>query len=99
VEGESLEDWEILGFCMLLLVAGNDTTTYLMGNMLNLLAERPELWQQLRADRSVVEPVIEEALRYASPVQRFYRVTTREVSFAGATMAKGALVAFSGCLS
>src|SRR2546427_3274339 len=35
VEGEKLEEWEILGFCMLLLVAGNETTTNLIGNILN----------------------------------------------------------------
>src|SRR5262249_28997319 len=51
VEGESLEEWEILGFCMLLLIAGNETTTNLMGNMLNILADRPDLWQRLREDR------------------------------------------------
>jgi hypothetical protein len=60
VDGEALEDWEILGFCILLLIAGNETTTNLMGNMLNILAERPELWRQLRQDRSLVDTVIEE---------------------------------------
>ena len=76
VDGESLEDWEILGFCMLLLIAGNETTTHLIGNILNILVDRPALWQQLREDRRLVEPVIEETLRYESPVQRTPRETT-----------------------
>ena len=55
VEGEALEEWEILGFCMLLLIAGNETTTGLIGNVLNILVDRPELWRRLRAERSRVE--------------------------------------------
>jgi cytochrome P450 len=68
VEREALQDWEILGFCILLLIAGNETTTNLLGNMLHALSARPGLWRQLREDRSLVETVIEESLRYESPV-------------------------------
>lgn len=89
VEGESLQEWEILGFCILLLIAGNETTTNLLGNLLNLLADRPELWQQLRADRSLVEPVIEETLRFTSPVQRLFRVAARDVEVSGQSIAQG----------
>jgi cytochrome P450 family 109 len=83
VEGEALEDWEVLGFCILLLIAGNETTTNLMSNILNILVDRPDLWRQAREDRSLVEPIIEETLRYESPVQRLFRVTTREVELSG----------------
>jgi hypothetical protein len=93
IEGESLQDWEILGFCILLLIAGNETTTNLMGNILNLLTDRPELWQRLREDRSLVEPVIEETLRYESPVQQLLRTTTREVTLSGVTIPENDLVA------
>ncbi|HJY79708.1 MAG TPA: cytochrome P450 [Candidatus Binatia bacterium] len=93
VEGESLEEWEILGFCMLLLIAGNETTTNLMGNMLNILADRPDLWQRLREDRRLVETVIEETLRYESPVQQLLRVATRDVEVSGVKIPKGAMVA------
>jgi len=92
VEGEKLEEWEILGFCMLLLIAGNETTTNLMGNLFNLLAARPELWQQLRADRSLVDPVIEETLRYEGPVQRLGRSATTDVEISGARIPAGDLV-------
>ncbi len=93
VEGESLEEWETLGFCMLLLIAGNETTTNLMSNMLNLLVDRPELWQRLREDRSLVETVIEETLRYESPVQQLLRVATRDVEVAGVKIPEGEMVA------
>jgi cytochrome P450 len=89
IDGESLQDWEILGFCILLLIAGNETTTNLISNMLNVLVDRPALWQQLREDRSLVEPVIEETLRYEGPVQRLFRTATRDVTVSGAQIAKG----------
>ena len=89
IEGESLQDWEILGFCILLLIAGNETTTNLLGNMLNLLVDRPDLWQQLRDDRDLVELVIEETLRYESPVQRLFRTATRDLEFSGSKITKG----------
>jgi cytochrome P450 len=92
VEGEKLEEWEILGFCILLLIAGNETTTNLIGNILNILVERPALWQQLRSDRSLVETVIEETLRYESPVQRLSRKTTRNVQISGVNIPEGDLV-------
>jgi hypothetical protein len=89
IEGESLQDWEVLGFCLLLLIAGNETTTNLMGNMLNILVDRPGLWQQLREDRSLVETVIEETLRYESPVRVLLRLTTRDVEVSGVTIPEG----------
>ena len=92
VEGEKLEEWEILGFCILLLIAGNETTTNLIGNILNILVERPALWQQLRSDRSLVETVIEETLRYESPVQRLSRKATRNVEISGVNIPEGDLV-------
>jgi cytochrome P450 len=92
VDGEKLEEWEILGFCMLLLIAGNETTTNLMGNMFNLLAARPELWQQLRNDRNLVEPVIEETLRCESPVHRLSRAATADVEISGVRIPAGDLV-------
>lgn len=92
IEGESLEDAEILGFCMLLLIAGNETTTNLIGNMLGILADRPDLWQHLREDRDLVDTVIEETLRFESPTQRLSRQTTREVELSGVRIPEGSLV-------
>ncbi len=89
VEGEALQDSEVLGFCILLLIAGNETTTNLMGNMLNVLAERPALWAQLRDDRSLVPIVIEETLRFESPVQFLFRRTTRDTEVSGVTIPEG----------
>ena len=93
VEGERLEEWEILGFCILLLVAGNETTTNLMSNMLNIMVERPEMWHRLREDRSLVESAIEETLRFESPVQLLVRIVTRDIELAGRQIFQGQPVA------
>jgi cytochrome P450 len=92
VEGLSLSDTEIRSITMTLLIAGNETTTNLIGNMMGLLADRPELWKQAREDRSLVEPIIEEVLRYESPVQRFPRVTTRPVRMGEVEIGAGEMV-------
>jgi cytochrome P450 len=92
VDGEKLEEWEILGFCILLLIAGNETTTNLIGNILNFLAGQPDLWEMLRSNRSLVETIIEETLRYESPVQRLSRMATRDVEVSGVRIPKGDLV-------
>ena len=92
VDGERLEDAEIIGFCMLVLIAGNETTTNLIGNMLGILADRPELWQTLREDRSLIDTVIEETLRHESPFQRLSRLTTRDTELSGVKIPGGSLV-------
>jgi cytochrome P450 len=89
VDGESLTDDQISGICALLLTAGNVTTTNLLGNLLHLLAHRPDWYQRLREERSLAAPVIEEVLRFASPVQWMGRRTTREVSLGGVTIPAG----------
>ncbi len=92
IDGVRLEDAEVRGFCMTLLVAGNETTTGLIGNMLHVLARRPELWQRAREDRSLVEPILEETLRYVSPVQRLTRLVRRPVELGGVAIGEGELV-------
>jgi cytochrome P450 len=93
VDGERLEEWEVLGFCTLLLVAGNETTTNLMSNMLNILVDRPEAWRRLRDDRLLVESAIEETLRYDSPVQMLTRRVTRDIEIDGQKIREGEAVA------
>jgi cytochrome P450 len=93
VEGHRLEDWEVLGFCILLLVAGNETTVNLLGNIINALARRPKLWLDLRNKALPVEAIIEETLRFESPVQRLLRTTVQDVEVAGVPIAKGDVVA------
>ena len=80
LDGEHLSDMELLGFCGLLLVAGNETTTNLIGNLLLCLDENPGTVERLRANRALVPGAIEEALRFYSPVRAMTRYTTTEVT-------------------
>lgn len=75
---ETLGPVEIVMFCILLLIAGNETTTNLLSNGLQALWGHPKQGQRLRDDPSFVPAAIEEALRYDSPVQALFRGTTTE---------------------
>jgi cytochrome P450 len=97
IDGEILTLPELLGFCMLLLVAGNETTTNLIGNAMLLFARYPDIWRRLRNDPDGLDLAIEEVLRYLSPVQSMFRVAKQEVTLAGETIPSGApLVAWIG---
>lgn len=92
VDGKSLSDEYMCGLVSVVLFGASETTTNLIGNLLGLLVDRPQLWQRLREDRLLVDPVIEEALRYEAPLQRKLRVTTRPVRVGEAEIGAGELV-------
>ena len=92
VDGERLADDEILGFCFLLIVAGTETTTNLLGLGAIALATNPAERARLLADPSLVPGAIEEMLRWGSPVQGLARTTTRAVERHGVTIPEGAKV-------
>ena len=83
VDGESLSSMELLGFCGLLLVAGNETTTNLLGNMMLCFDQYPDVVERLRTNRALVPGAIEEVLRYYSPVKAMLRVTVTETMLGG----------------
>jgi cytochrome P450 len=91
-DGERLREEEIVSFCVLLLVAGNETTTNLISNSTYHLMQHPEEWRKLVADPSLDRSLIEESLRYDAPIQGFFRNTTRPIELAGATIPEGAKV-------
>lgn len=86
IDGRRLDPSELDGFFIVLLVAGNETTTNLISNQLRILSERPDLWKRLREDRSLIPAAIEETVRYDTPVQNLGRQTTREVVVRGVTI-------------
>ena len=79
VDGQGLSHRELVGFCTLLLVAGNITTTNLITNAMRCFTAQPGLLDELRAGEKSVSTAIEEALRYRSPVQALFRVPTEPV--------------------
>ena len=97
IDGQKLSVAELLGFCSLLLVAGNETTTNLIGNAVLCFAEVPGTIERLSAEPSLLPHAIEEVLRYRSPVQSMYRVTAADTTLAGVQVPAGApLVAWIG---
>ncbi len=89
VDGQHLSDHEVLGFCILLLVAGNETTTNLIGNAVQCILEHPEVPERLAADPALLPTAIEEVLRFRSPVRAMFRVATADVPLDGATIRDG----------
>src|SRR5262245_44573237 len=71
------------------LTAGLDTTVVGLGNALLCFALHPEQWQRLRQDPSLARAAFDEVLRYESPIQTFFRTTTRPVEVAGVNLGEG----------
>lgn len=88
-EGARLSREEVLAFAVLLLVAGNETTTNLIGNGAVLLMQHPEALGVLRRDPEGVPAAVEEMLRYDSPVQGLVRFVTRATEVGGQALAPG----------
>jgi cytochrome P450 len=72
-----------------LLSAGLDTTVYGIGAAVYCLARYPEQFAKLRSDPTLARNAFEEAVRFESPVQTFFRTTTREVELGGHTIGEG----------
>lgn len=89
VDGVSLTDPEIVSFCDLLLVAGNETTTNLINNAVSTFIELPKVWQGILDDPKTIPAVIEEVLRYRSPVQAMFRTVYQEVTWGTHVMKPG----------
>jgi cytochrome P450 len=89
IEGEHLSVPELLGFCVLLLVAGNETTTNLIANAVLCFDESPGVFDQLRQDPQLLPTAIEEVLRFRSPVQSMFRVVARPTTLGGQSLQPG----------
>lgn len=89
LDGETLSQEELLGFCFLLVIGGNDTTTNLIANGSVLLARHPEQRAQLCADPALIPVAIEEMLRYDAPTQALPRVALRDIELHGVTIPEG----------
>src|SRR5690606_31209265 len=89
VDGRQLDLPELVSFLVLLLVAGNETTTNLMNHSVRAMAEHPELQQRVRERPELMEKLLEEALRWESPIQGFYRRARQDIEVGGVQVKAG----------
>ncbi len=89
VDGERLDDTEILVFFGLLVFAGNDTTRNTASSGMLALLEHPEQWEALRDDPALIEQAVEEILRFTSVVNYFCRTATTDTEIDGHAIAEG----------
>jgi cytochrome P450 len=90
--GDRLNERELLATCLLLYVAGHETTVNLIGNGLLALLRHPEERRRLQGDPGLASAAIEELLRYDGPVQRTGRMAVRDVEIGGVPIPEGSLV-------
>jgi cytochrome P450 len=91
-EGQLTHD-QVLGYLYILSIAGNETTTKLIGNICYQLHRHPKQAEWLRAERSLIPSAVEETMRFDGPTQMMARTTTRDWTRHGETIPAGSKVA------
>jgi cytochrome P450 len=90
-EGKVLSEDEIMATTMLLLIAGNETTTHLISNATYALLQNRDQWDILHDEPSLINSAVEELLRYDGPVSATARVAMEDIEIAGQTIKEGDL--------
>lgn len=88
VDGPDLDHEEVLGFCMMLLIAGN-VGTRLITNVVRCLREYPDRFADLETDSSALGTAIEEVLRFRPPTQSMSRIVREDTALSGVELAEG----------
>lgn len=87
--GQQLSQDEILGFCIMLLIVGQETTKSLIGNSILALLQHPQALSELQQNLDLIPAAIEELLRYDSPVQVIARIASEDFDYGGKTIHSG----------
>jgi cytochrome P450 len=93
--GDRLTEDELFANCVLLMIAGHETTTNLIGNGILALLRHPEQKEKLRRDPVIIVSAVEELLRYDSPIQKMGRIALADLQIDGKQIARGDLVCLS----
>ncbi len=89
VDGEPLSDRDMAGYYIIVATAGHDTTSATMSGAMLALARDPEQFAKVKADRSLLPGLVEEAIRWTTAVQHFMRTAAEDVEISGQKIAKG----------
>jgi cytochrome P450 len=87
--GHQLSQDQILGFCIMLLIVGQETTKSLIGNSVLTLLQHPQAFAELQQNLDLMPTAIEELLRYDSPVQVIARLATEDFEYGEKTIHAG----------
>jgi cytochrome P450 len=90
--GDTLGEDELLSTCILLLIAGHETTVNLIGNGTLALLRHPDQLRRLRETPALIGSAVEELLRFDGPVQRTARVPNADITIGGRTIKEGELL-------
>jgi cytochrome P450 family 142 subfamily A polypeptide 1 len=93
VDGDRLDDEEIVMESLLILIGGDETTRHVISGGVEALLRHPDQLARLRADRALLPTAIEELMRFDSPLQLFERTATEDVEIAGVTVREGQKIA------
>jgi cytochrome P450 len=88
VDGEPLNDRDMAGYYIILAAAGHDTTSASTAGAMLALAQDPDQFRRLKADRDLLPGIVEEAIRWTTPVQHFMRTAAEDVELGGQRIAK-----------
>jgi cytochrome P450 len=91
-QGPVLSELDVINFVVLLLAAGNETTTNLIGNATNALLSHPDQLEKVSADPSLILGMLEEVVRFDPPVQLVYRKSTADTVLGGTDIPAGSIV-------
>jgi cytochrome P450 len=89
IEGEKLNEREIISFCILLLAAGNETTTNLITNGIRILTEEPTHQLELFQEPGLIPSFIEEVLRFYPPIIAIGRIAAQDIEIGGRNIQAG----------
>jgi cytochrome P450 len=92
-DGSLLDERELVSILAQLIVGGHETSTYMIGNVVLRLLERPALLEEVSSDPTLVAAAVEESLRHTGPVRGLFRVALADVSLGDVHIPKGDTVA------
>ena len=89
IDDEPIGFFEAMSYYIIAATAGHDTTSASTASSMWAIAERPDQWNKLKADPSLISGLVEEAIRWETPVKHFMRSATEDAELAGQVIKKG----------
>ncbi len=89
VDGKPLPERDMAGYYIIVATAGHDTTSASTAGAMMALAQDPQQWARVKADRSLLPGIVEEAIRWTTPVQHFMRTAAKDVELGGQQVKAG----------